>query len=186
MRLILASNSPRRKELLKNAHLDFVVISSDYEEKSFSLDPIETAKSFAKGKAESVFNALETKTDAIVLGADTVVFLDDTILGKAKSKSDAVKMLKRLSGKTHTVITGYYIKTVEASYSGCVKTDVTFNDLDDDVINAYVDSGLYEGKAGSYGIQDSFPLVKCYEGSLSNVIGLPVEVVVPILKKLLK
>ena len=185
MKLILASNSPRRKEILTNGGYQFEIITSDYEETCFCQDPVLTAQTFALGKAKSVFDNLENKDDCVVLGADTVVF-NGTILGKGKNDEDAKSMLKTLSGKTHTVITGYAIVSAKKEIVSCTKTDVTFNNLTDEQINEYVASGLYKGKAGCYGIQDPFPLVSHYNGSLSNVIGLPKEDIFPLLDKLLK
>ena len=95
-------------------------------------------------------------------------------------------MLKKLSGKTHTVVTGYCIISKDSKIIGNDQTKVTFNNLSDELIDEYISSGLYKGKAGSYGIQDGFPLVERYEGSLSNVIGLPTEKIVPIIKSFIK
>lgn len=184
MELILASNSPRRKELLENAGFCFTIKKSDYEENSFSLDPIETAITFALGKAKAVFSALLDK-DKVVLGADTVVFLNGKILGKPRSIEDAINTLKSLSNKTHTVVTGYAIITKDKTICDYCKTLVTFNKLSEETIKSYIESGLYKGKAGSYGIQDGFNLVERYEGSLSNVIGLPIEKVSPILREIM-
>ena len=185
MKLILASNSPRRREILLNGGFSFEVISSDYEENSFSNDPVLTAQTFAYGKAKAVFDNLKSKDDYLVLGADTVVY-NGSILGKGKDEQDAKNMLKTLSNKTHTVITGYALVCENKQIVSSVKTQVTFNDLTDELIDEYVSSGLYKGKAGCYGIQDPFPLVARYDGSLSNVIGLPEEEIFPLLKNLLK
>jgi septum formation protein len=185
MKLILASNSPRRRDILTNGGFSFEVICSDYEENSFSSDPVLTAQTFAYGKAKSVFDSLENKSDYLVLGADTVVY-NGSILGKGKDAQDAKNMLKTLSNKTHTVITGYALISTRKEIVSSVKTQVTFNDLTDKLIDEYVSSGLYKGKAGCYGIQDPFPLVAHYNGSLSNVIGLPEEEIFPQLKELLK
>ena len=185
MELILASNSPRRKELLQNAGFNFVVKASDYEEKSFSSNPELVATTFAEGKAESVFNKLVDKDRAVVLGADTVVYLDGKIYGKAQSKEQAKSMIKSLSGKAHSVVTGYCIITSNKKIVGKVKSKVIFNDLSETLIDDYVNSGLYVGKAGSYGIQDDFPLVKKCIGSINNVIGLPTEEIVPKLTEIL-
>lgn len=181
MKIILASNSPRRRELLSSFNIDFTVISSDFEEKVNTIDPVKTAEGFALGKAEDVFNKLTDKKDVLVLGADTVVYLDGEILGKPKNDKMAINMLKKLSGKTHTVVTGYALISKGQKIIGHDKTLVTFNDLSDALITEYIKSGLYLGKAGSYGIQDGFPLVKRYVGSLNNVIGLPTEKVIPLL-----
>lgn len=186
MELILASNSPRRKELLTQNGIKFSVIKSDYEERNFTDDPIETAVEFARGKANSVYNSLLKKDDKIVLGADTVVYHNGKILGKAKDKEQAINMLKSLSGKTHLVITGYAFVGKNVTETGFAQSEVTFNLLSDDLIIKYVNSGLYEGKAGSYGIQDGYGLVEKYTGSLDNVIGLPTEIVVPLINKILE
>ena len=185
MNLILASNSPRRKDLLSSEGIKFSIISSDYEENAFSLNPEITATTFAEGKAKSVFESLSDKENALVLGADTVVYLDGEILGKANSEKEAFDILKRLSGKTHRVITGYCLISDTQKIIGKVVSEVTFNDLTDQQISDYIASGLYKGKAGSYGIQDNFPLIKSYTGSLNNIIGLPTEEVVQIIKKML-
>ena len=174
MKLILASNSPRRKEILSNAGYEFDIIVADYEEKIFSNDPILTAETFALGKAQSVFNILEDK-NAVVLGADTVVCLDGVILGKPTDRNSARVMLESLSGKEHVVITGFALLSGDKTVVSHVLTKVKFNELTNEVINAYLDSGLYKGKAGSYGIQDGFSLVEKHVGSLSNVIGLPID-----------
>lgn len=184
MKLVLASNSPRRKELLEKAGFKFEIISSDYDETGFSDNPVLTAETFAVGKAQAVFSAV--KEGVAVIGADTVVFEGGEILGKPKSQEEAEKMLKRLSGRTHSVVTGYAVITSDKIISGSVTTEVTFNNLSDELIGEYIKSGLYKGKAGSYGIQDPFPLVKSYKGSLTNVIGLPIETIVPILEKIVK
>ncbi len=186
MELILASNSPRRKELLSQGGYTFSVIKSDFEELLLTNDPITTAVSFAEGKAKDIYLKLEDKKDKIVFGADTVVFLNGKILGKPKSKSDAKRMLDELSGNTHKVITGFCLITNTNVICDYDVTDVTFNKLSEKQINEYILSGLYVGKAGSYGIQDGFNLVEKISGSLNNVIGLPTEKVFPLINKLIK
>ena len=175
MELILASNSPRRKELLEKHGFTFKVISSEYEEKEFSNDPVKTAKTFSYNKAKDVFDRLEDKGEKVVLGADTVVYYKGKILGKPKSKEQAYNMLKTLSANAHVVITAYAIISEKKQIVKSVKTKVLFNQLSNEQIKTYLDSNLYVGKAGSYGIQDGYNLVKKYKGSLNNVIGLPVE-----------
>ncbi len=185
MKLILASNSPRRKDLLKKAGYKFNIIVSPYEENLVSCDPVLTAETFALGKAQSVFYAVNDG-EVLVVGADTVVYLDGKILGKPKDDKEAVKMLKSLSGRTHRVITGYAVVSRIGVVNGSVKTAVTFNNLSEDLISEYIKSGLWQGKAGAYGIQDPFPLVKSYDGSFNNVIGFPTETVFPIIDKMMK
>lgn len=185
MRLILASNSPRRKEFLTQGGYEFTITCSDFDEKSNENDPKKLSVELALGKAKSVFDSLKHKEDKIVLGADTIVFFDGEILGKPKDDEHAKQMLKALSSKKHSVITGYAIITNDNIISGHVQTFVTFNDLTNELIEEYVKKGLSKGKAGAYGIQDGYPFVAKYEGSYSNVVGLPTEEVFPILDKLL-
>ncbi len=183
MKLILASASPRRKEILKNAGYDFEIITSDYEEKSFLVNPFITAKTFAYEKAKEVFNKLEDK-NAIVLGADTVVYLKGQILGKPLDRKDAKRILQNLSGNKHKVITGYALISNQKTIIGYDKSTVIFNKLTESQIESYLDSNLYVGKAGAYGIQDGdFNFVKKYKGSMNNIIGLPIEKINKKLKK---
>lgn len=186
MKLILASNSPRRKEILRSAGFDFTVITSGYDEKGDG-DAETLVKTFALGKAKSVFDALSDseKQNSVVLGADTVVVLNGKILGKPKDETAAAEMLKSLSGKTHFVLTGYAVVSKNGTCRGVVKSKVTFNTLSEKLIAEYVATGSPFDKAGAYGIQDDFPIVKEYTGSLNNVIGLPIEKIKPILSKAL-
>ena len=182
MKLVLASKSPRRKEILQNNGYSFVAVESKFGENDIALHPIETAVSNALGKATSVFNELNDE-NVVVLGADTIVYFNQTILGKPKDKNDAIEMLKTLSNATHTVVTGYAVISGKGCVSGHTESKVTFNDLSLELINQYVNSGLPLDKAGAYGIQDPYPLVQGYKGSLSNIIGLPIEDIKPILDK---
>ena len=181
MKIILASNSPRRKELLEKYNIDFTVVPSSFEEKFFSDDPFVTTVSLAIGKAQDVFD--KSSKNSVVLGADTVVFFNNKIIGKPHSEQEAVKTLKLLSGNTHKVITGYAIISESGIESGHSESRVTFNRLSDSLIADYVKTGLPMDKAGAYGIQDGFPLVKKVYGSIENVIGLPARKIASILKK---
>jgi len=122
----------------------------------------------------------------VVLGADTVVSIDGILLGKPKDREEAEKMLRTLSGREHAVTTGYAIFTEGFSETGSVTTKVMFENLSDETINAYLGSGLWQGKAGAYGIQDGFPLVKSYDGDYDNVVGLPIAEIGRTLSLLLK
>ncbi len=186
MKLVLASNSPRRKELIKECGYPFSVIVSSYDEKAFSPDPIITAEEFAKGKAKSVFSSIKNNEDYVVVGADTVVYNQGVILNKPKNDLEAENMLSFLSGKTHQVITGFCVIKKDKITTSHQVTNVTFNALSKDLIKEYVKSGLYKGKSGSYGIQDPYPLVKSYDGSLYNVIGFPLEKISPIIKEFME
>ena len=185
MRLILASNSPRRKDLLEKGGYKFEIISSDFEEMSTLTDPRILSQTFATGKAESVYKAIYDKRNVLVLGSDTVVYHNGEILGKPKTEKQAKYMLQSLSGKVHSVITGYAIIGQDIKIIGHVESKVEFNILSDSVIDNYICSKLYIGKAGAYGIQDGYGLVKNCTGSIDNVIGLPTETIFPILNKYL-
>ena len=120
---------------------------------------------------------------AAVLGADTVVYFEGEILGKPKNPTHAIQMLKKLSGKTHSVFTGVCLIGDGFEEQFLAESHVTFYELDGKMIEEYVASGKPLDKAGAYGIQDGFPIVKGYEGSYSNIVGLPVEETRAILKK---
>ena len=174
-KLILASKSPRRSDLLKQAGLTFAIIPSDFDESSVTMsDPESHVKALAKSKASDISRK---NPDSWVLGADTIVRIEDRILGKPGSKDEARSMLKQLSGKTHQVITGYCLccHTKNKFISETVKTDVRFKTLRDTEIEWYIQTGESLDKAGAYAIQGvgAF-LVKSINGSYTNVVGLPI------------
>ena len=176
-KIILASASPRRKELLEKAGISFEIITGTGEEKTNSSDPEEMGKELSYGKAESV--AENVVEDAVIIGADTIVFYDGCILGKPKDAEDAVETLLKLQGNTHQVYTGVTVLIKEGGnirsliFAEC--TDVTFYPVSENEIRAYVNSGEPMDKAGSYGIQGTFGVyVKGICGDYSNVVGLPV------------
>lgn len=176
-KIILASASPRRKELLEKAGISFEIITGTGEEKTNSSDPEEMVKELSYGKAESV--AENVVEDAVIIGADTIVFYDGCILGKPKDAEDAVETLLKLQGNTHQVYTGVTVLIKEGGnirsliFAEC--TDVTFYPASENEIRAYVNSGEPMDKAGSYGIQGAFGVyVKGICGDYSNVVGLPV------------
>ena len=174
-RLILASKSPRRSELLKQAGLAFSVIPSDFDESTVALsNPDSYVITLAESKALDIS---EKHPSAWVIGADTIVLIDSIILGKPDSIEDARDMLRRLSGKTHQVLTGYCIscKAKGRFFSETVKTNVHFKKLNEAEIEWYLQTGEPFDKAGAYAIQGigTF-LVKSISGSYTNVVGLPV------------
>ncbi len=180
MEYILASASPRRKELLALVLPSFEVIPATSEEKvNISLFPEQMVCSVAEHKCDEVF---KTHRDKTVIGCDTVVIFEGDILGKPKDREDAFKTLKRLSGKTHYVITAVCVRNKYKKLIEYDRTEVRFNDLSDEFIKIYVDSGSPLDKAGSYGIQDG-GLVKEYYGSYTNVVGLPVTLVKKMLEE---
>jgi septum formation protein len=174
-RLILASKSPRRKYLLKQAGLKFKVIPSAFDEDSVELtSPYDYVLTLSRCKADDVADQHPSQW---VIAADTVVFVNDCVLGKPASTSAARKMLQQLSGRTHQVFTGYTIcsRAMQRSYSEVVCTDVTFKELSRDEIEWYIQTDEPFDKAGAYAIQGlgTF-LVKKISGSYTNVVGLPV------------
>jgi septum formation protein len=173
-KLILASRSPRRAEILKREKVKFeVAIPLNLKEESSSSDPVEHVLSLSKRKATSVSHQVEK---AIILGADTIVVLDSEIIGKPQNKEEAFSILKKLSDRMHRVYTGitlvdkYHGKTI----SDYDLTEVKFNKLDEEKIETYIDTGEPMDKAGAYGIQGMGGfLVESIRGNLDNVIGLP-------------
>jgi septum formation protein len=179
--VILASSSPRRRELLERAGLSFEVQSRQIDESPHDGEsPLDLATRLARGKAEAV--ARLQPQPSLVLGADTIVVLGDTILGKPSDPQDAIATLQLLSGKQHRVITAFALTcgpeaTVWSVRS--VHTDVYFQTLNQKRIERYVESGEPMDKAGSYGIQGlGGALVERIEGSYSNVVGLPIVEVI--------
>ena len=170
--IILASASPRRKEIMQKYSYEIEVIPSNCEETvQDGLSPGQTARSLAEQKAKDV---ARSHPDDIVIGADTIVALDGEILGKPSSRDDAKKALQKLSGKTHEVITGVAIisGTEQEVYSAVTK--VKFYPISDEEIDEYIRTGEPMDKAGSYGIQGKGGLfVEKIDGDYENVVGLP-------------
>lgn len=181
-KLILASNSPRRKEIFTKMGFDFLVMPSDKEPHiDINADAINSALNSAKIKAEDIFSRNQ---DDVVVGADTVVSVDSKVLGKPKDRDDAFNMLKMLSNKKHQVITAVYVCSPKKSKGFVNVTDVEFYDLDDNEINAYIDTNECMDKAGSYAIQGKgFRLVKAIHGDYNNVVGFPAAEFLRFLKK---
>ena len=174
--IILASGSPRRKQLLEQINLEFEVIPSQiYEDFSLNLSPTDFVEYYAQEKAKDVANSYPDKW---VIGADTIVVFESHILGKPKNEKDSFQMLKRLSGNTHQVITGVSIQNIKQDISDSFheRTNVTFNTLSDNIINYYIDTYEPFDKAGSYGIQDWFSVcVNRIDGCFYNVMGFPLS-----------
>ncbi len=175
LKIILASASPRRKELLAGLDLDFEVkvikgVSESYPE---SLRAEEVPQYISREKAA----AYQVADDELLLTADTVVVVDNTILGKPHDADDARRMLRLISGRTHQVVTGVTLTTAKAQKTFGVTTDVTFRQLTDDEINYYISHYRPFDKAGAYGIQEwiGYIGVTSIHGSYYNVMGLPVQ-----------
>jgi len=183
--LILASQSPRRKKLLKQIGLKFRVIPSHIAEiMSPSLTPGDNAKRIALEKAQEV--AIKVRK-GIVIGADTIVVLDHHVLGKPKTKNDAERMLKLLSGREHSVYTGFALVDAASRrhQSGVEETRVKFRKLGEKEIKEYIDSGSPMDKAGAYGIQDDYGavFVEKVNGCFYNVVGFPLARFYQVLQK---
>ncbi len=174
--IILASGSPRRKQLLEQIDLEFEVVPSQiYEDFSLNLSPTDFVEYYAQEKAKDVANSYPDKW---VIGADTIVVFESHILGKPKNEKDSFQMLKRLSGNTHQVITGVSIQNIKQDISDSFheRTNVTFNTLSDKIINYYIETYAPFDKAGSYGIQDWFSVcVNRIDGCFYNVMGFPLS-----------
>ena len=174
--IVLASGSPRRKQLLEQIDLEFLVIPSQvHEDFDLDLSPEKFVEHYAKEKAKDIAKA---HPDKWIIGADTIVVFNAEILGKPKDREDSFRMLKMLSGNTHQVFTGVSIQQSKMQVSDTFHeyTNVTFNTLDDIVISYYIDTYKPFDKAGSYGIQDWFSVcVNHIDGCFYNVMGFPLS-----------
>ena len=188
--IVLASGSPRRKELLAKTGLKFSVVVSGGEEKAETSDPAETVEKLSLDKASAVADLLQDeKEPQLIIGADTVVACDGEILGKPSDREDAFRMLWKLQGQTHQVYTGVTLllkkKHTWQAHTFSEKTDVQFYPVSREELLAYIETGEPMDKAGSYGIQGGFGIyVKGICGDYNNVVGLPVGRLVYELKKL--
>ena len=175
--IVLASNSPRRKELLAGLGLDFEVRVIDGIDESYpaSLPASQVAQFIAEKKAQAYRASMAP--DELIITADTVVIVGSDILGKPKDEADAVRMLREISGRTHQVTTGVCLTTATRQRSFSVTTDVTFKQLTDAEIRHYVSTYRPFDKAGAYGIQEwiGYIGVTGLNGSYYNVMGLPVQ-----------
>ena len=193
MRIILASNSPRRKELLAGLGIPYDVFVLQGIDESYpdNLPANEVAEYIARKKAKAYRNenaklSIINCQLSIILTADTIVVCDGEILGKPHDADDACAMLRKLSGKTHQVYTGYCLQTADKTVSGTVCSDVTFKELSDEEITYYVEKYNPLDKAGAYGIQEwiGYIGITGIRGSYYNVMGLPVQRIYEEIKKL--
>lgn len=184
-RIVLASQSPRRAALLRQMGFQFQVISGEVSEKEVKIsDPVAHVLELSKRKAQAVLDQVE---EGLVIGADTVVFLEGQILGKPSDKTEAKTMLMSLSGKTHQVFTGFYLIQVSGKQiSDVERTSVTFRELEEWEVDDYVKTGRPLDKAGGYGIQDqSGFFVERIDGCFYNVVGFPLTKFYEALKRIL-
>ena len=185
--LVLASASPRRQELLRNARMDFVVRPADLDEDRLPDEPPqEYVQRLARDKARAVWNAIRNSgapeipagKKVFVLGADTTVVVNDDVLEKPRDAADAARMLRLLSGRTHRVLTGVCLLGEGVEDVRCAVTEVAFEPLSDDDIAAYIATGEPMDKAGAYAIQGvASRWVRRLDGDYFNVVGLPVGMV---------
>lgn len=181
MKVILASASPRRRELLGNLLKDFEVLPSGAEENITAEEPGETVKELARVKAEWI---AEKHPDALVIGADTVVYCDGKILGKPADAEEARQMLRMLSGREHQVYTGVAVVSPEGSFCDAECTDVYFAEMTDGEIEGYIATQDCFDKAGSYGIQGyASRFIEKINGDYFNVVGLPLRLTYLLLQK---
>ena len=184
--IILASNSPRRRELLAGLGIDYEVKTLPGLEESYpdNLQGEEIPVYIAREKADAYRPHI--RKDELIITADTIVWLDGEVLGKPKDEADACRMLRQLSGRVHQVITGVCITTADTQRAFATTTDVTFDTLSEEEIDYYVKNYRPLDKAGAYGVQEwiGFIGVTRLEGSYFNVMGLPVQRLYKELKKL--
>lgn len=180
-KIILASTSPRRKELLEREGIDFIIDASSIDEiMDESLSIPDRLCKLASEKAKPIHDKYPTD---IVIGADTVVCLDNNIIGKAKDKQDAYKILSSLSSQTHSVYTAIAIYNKDTLYTICDETKVSFKDITN-MIDDYLSQDEWMGKAGAYAIQGiAGKFVDKVDGDIDTVIGLPVRIIVDYFKE---
>lgn len=182
--VILASKSPRRQELLRGMGVDFEVLTKETPETFDSTLSAEEVPEFLSLQKSMAFSADELPADFLLITSDTVVIVDGEILGKPKDRTDAFRMLKLLSGKTHHVVTGVTVRSAQKTNSFSVKSEVTFAALNEDEMTYYIDHCKPFDKAGAYGIQEwiGYVGISGLNGSFYNVMGLPTHRLYQVLK----
>ena len=185
MKLILASKSPRRREILENLGYDFEIITADTDENSDITSPSEFVMELAKRKAVAVMNTVSCQSERAIIGCDTVVAIKDKILGKPKDEQDAKKMLAELSGNVHSVYSGLCVVCGDKILTDYCKTDVYFDSLTNEDVDWYIAQNEWSDKAGAYGIQGKAGVfVRKIDGDYFNVVGLPVNLLYKMLKEI--
>lgn len=183
LRLILASASPRRKELLGHLNIPFEILTLDTPEESLATDPIEFSREIAKCKGEAVYKKVKEQNSSealVVVSADTIVCLGQKIYGKPRSEDEARVFLNELSGKTHSVFTAVSVKFfsegMEDSFSFVEESKVTFNEINQVLMDRYLMTKDSLDKAGAYGIQGpSLTFISKVNGDYANVVGFPLS-----------
>lgn len=183
--IVLASKSPRRQELLKGLGVEFAILTKEVDESYPSRLPLIDVAPFLSLKKAKAFEDAELPDNYMVITADTVVIVENEILGKPKDRADAVRMINELSGKVHKVVTGVTVHTKEKTKTFSVVSKVTFETLDNQEVDYYIDNFKPYDKAGAYGIQEwiGYCGVSYVEGSYFNVMGLPTQKLYKVLKE---
>ena len=185
-KIILASNSPRRKELLGGLDIPFEVITINGLDEPFSEDlKGEEIPLFLSEKKSEAYCEFWSKPETIVITADTIVWMNDKVLGKPKNREEALEMLRSMSGKSHYVYTGVCVRSAEKKVSFVCSSEVRFANLDESEIEYYVDKYQPYDKAGSYGVQEwiGYIGVEHINGSFYNIMGLPIQRLYTVMKK---
>lgn len=183
--IVLASKSPRRQELLKGIGVVFSILTKEVDESFPTRLPLIDVAPFLSLKKAKAFEDVELPENYMVITADTVVIVENEILGKPKDRDDAVRMMNLLSGKVHKVVTGVTVHTKEKTKTFSVTSKVTFETLDNQEVDYYIDNFKPYDKAGAYGVQEwiGYIGVSNVEGSYYNVMGLPTQKLYKVLKE---
>ena len=185
MKIVLASASPRRREILENLELQFEIVVSDVDESSDITQPELLVKELSKRKAESVYQSLNYPSDTLVIGCDSVVASENEIFGKPKDRQDAKRMLSRLQNNKHSVISGLTLIYNGKSETAYEETTVLFDKITESEMDKYIASGECDDKAGGYAIQGkACKWIKGINGCYYNVVGLPVHLMYQMAEKL--
>ena len=185
MRIILASKSPRRREILENLGVKFEIIVADCDESCDIAAPDELVMAIAARKGRAVLDTLGKESeDTLIIACDTLVYANGEFLGKPKDACDARRMLKMLSGNAHQVVSGIYLYLNGKEIRRAASTRVIFDEMTDEDIDAYIQSGEPMDKAGAYAVQGRASVyIKGLDGDYFNVVGLPVNLLAKTLKE---
>ena len=185
MKIILASKSPRRREILENLGLKFDIIVADADESSDIRDPKMLVETLAARKGRAVLEKLgDISEDTLIIACDTLVYADGEFLGKPRDRADAERMIRKLSGNSHSVVSGIYLFFCGREVTAAAETKVIFDPLTEGEIEAYLNTSEPYDKAGAYAIQGRAGVyIKVIEGDYFNVVGLPVNLLKNTLKE---